>query len=156
MAIHVLERTQRLPITPEEAWDFFSDPGNLALITPPSLRFEITSRPPGEIYPGAVITYRIRPLFGIPASWVTEISHVEKPSFFVDIQLLGPYRLWHHQHNFAQVEGGTEMRDTVHYALPFGPLGEMAHRILVRRRLEEIFDFRRQFLAGKFGSLREG
>lgn len=151
MKLHRLETVQRLPVTPQEAWDFFSDASNLARITPPSLGFEVTSPLPPRMYAGMIVTYRVRPLLGVPVRWVTEITHVDEPRLFVDEQRFGPYRFWHHQHLFAPVDGGVEMTDIVHYALPpgAGPL----RGLLVAPRLKEIFDHRRRVLAERFGTL---
>ncbi|MFL5539907.1 MAG: SRPBCC family protein [Longimicrobiaceae bacterium] len=149
MKLHLLEALQNLPISIGEAWDFFSDAHNLARITPPSLGFEVTSAPAERMYAGMIITYRIRPLFGVPVTWVTEITHVDEPRLFVDEQRFGPYRFWHHQHLFREIEGGVEMRDRVHYALPAG--AGAARRLLVAPRLREIFDHRREVLERTFG-----
>src|SRR5579871_2125627 len=119
-------------MTLEEAWSFFSDPNNLSTITPGNLRFEAVYPLPHVIYPGLVLVYRLRPMFNIPTTWVTEITHVREPSLFVDEQRMGPYRLWHHEHHFRAIEGGVEIEDLVHYALPFGPLGLIAENMLVR------------------------
>ena len=156
MTPSVLRETQRLPISPREAWRFFSDPRNLPRITPPSLGLEVTSDLPGEMYPGMIITYRVRPIPWVSVGWVTEITHVRMPSLFVDEQRFGPYRFWHHEHHFREVEGGVEMEDIVHYALPFGTIGRVFGGPLVRRRLEQIFAFRRRFLAGEFGPEARG
>lgn len=152
----VMREVQRLPISLQEAWRFFSDPRNLPRITPPSLGLEVTSDLPGEMYPGMIITYRVRPIPWISVGWVTEITHVRTPSLFVDEQRFGPYRFWHHEHHFREVEGGVEMEDIVHYALPFGTIGRVFGGPLVRRRLEQIFAFRRRFLAGEFGPAVRG
>jgi ligand-binding SRPBCC domain-containing protein len=146
-----LREVQRLPISLPEAWSFFSDPRNLSRITPPSLGLEVTSDLPGVMYPGMIITYRVRPIPWVSVGWVTEITHVREPVLFVDEQRFGPYRFWHHEHHFREVEGGVEMEDIVHYALPFGPIGRVFGGPLVRRRLEQIFSFRRGFLAREFG-----
>lgn len=151
MPLHVLKQIQRLPISLSEAWDFFSNPANLALITPPSLGFEIKSDLPESIYAGQIISYRVRPLLGIPVTWVTEIAHVSRPTLFVDRQLIGPYRIWHHEHHFTEIDGGIEMRDIVHYALPFGVIGDLFHPIIIKPRLNHIFNFRRSYLEEKFG-----
>ena len=122
MSLHRFEVVQRVPIPRSDASAFFSDPRNLAVITPPDMGFEISSDLPERIHPGLIVTYRVRPLARVPVTWVTEISHVVGGELFVDDQRLGPYRFWHHQHHFADVPGGaggTEMRDIVHYALPF-------------------------------------
>ena len=146
MKVYRLYRKQTLPIGLEQAWDFFSSPHNLAEITPPWLHFTIRSELPERIYSGLMITYTIRVPPGLPWSWTGEIKHVEEPFLFVDEQRAGPYRLWHHQHRFAAVEGGVLMEDEVHYALPFGILGRPAHPIYVRPLLERIFDFRLDYL----------
>jgi ligand-binding SRPBCC domain-containing protein len=149
--IHTLEQEQILPVTPAEAWDFFSSPANLDAITPPDLGFEITSPPAGRVHGGQIITYRVRIAPLVRVCWVTEIKCVEPGRSFIDEQRFGPYKFWHHRHEFAEAPGGCLMRDQVHYALPFGPLGEIAHRLFVRRKLEWIFGFRRRLLAGRFG-----
>ena len=144
---HVLRREQRLPGTPEEVFPFFADAGNLEAITPPLLRFHIVSPPPIEMRVGTVIEYRLR-LHGLRVAWLTRIEEWEPGVRFVDVQLSGPYRLWHHAHEFApDGAGGTLMRDTVHYALPLGPLGEVARRLFVARDLEAIFDHRARVVA---------
>ena len=140
-----------LPIGLAEAWEFFSDPRNLERITPPSLGIEITSDLPPRMHPGMIVCYTVRPLLGIPVRWVTEITHVREPHLFVDEQRFGPYRFWHHQHHFREVEGGVETSDLVHYALPLGPLGRLLGGGIVRRQLGEIFAFRKRFLEETFG-----
>jgi len=147
----VFREEQRLPISLTEAWRFFSDPRNLPRITPPSLGLEVTSDLPGEMYPGMIITYNVRPIPWVPVGWVTEITHVREPFLFVDEQRFGPYRFWHHEHHFREIEGGVEMEDIVHYALPFGTVGRVFGGPLVRRRLEGIFAFRRCILEREFG-----
>ena len=153
MVLHTLRRKQVLPITLEEAWPFFSTPRNLEQITPAFLRFQIVSEIPDAIYDGLVIAYRIRAVAGLPMAWVTEIKHVERLAQFVDEQRLGPYRFWHHLHRFRAVAGGVEMEDVVHYAMPWGWLGELAHAAFVRARLQAIFDFRRDYLQNYFGAI---
>ena len=139
---HVLRREQRLPGTPEEVFPFFADAGNLEAITPPWLGFHVVTPRPIEMRAGALIDYRLR-LHGLPIAWLTRIEEWVPSERFVDLQLTGPYRLWHHTHEFrANPGGGTLMTDTVRYALPLGPLGSLAHRVLVRRDLERIFDYR--------------
>jgi ligand-binding SRPBCC domain-containing protein len=152
MPVHTLRRTQIVPASLDACWSFFSDPRNLEKITPPSLDFDVRSDVPAKIYPGLMISYRVRPLFHIPVSWLTEITHVEEPHRFVDEQRVGPYAIWHHEHFFTALDGGcTEIRDLVHYALPFGWLGEFIHTPLVAPQLERIFAFRHQVVAKIFG-----
>ena len=148
--LHRLERTLVLPIGLDEAWSFFSDPRNLARITPPDLGFRVTSELPERMYEGLFISYQIAPLFGVPMRWLTEITHIEEGVMFVDEQRMGPYRLWHHEHWFRSVPGGVEMRDVLHYAMPFGALGEAAHALLVGRQVRGIFDYRERVLERRF------
>jgi ligand-binding SRPBCC domain-containing protein len=153
MKVFLLERTQRLKISPDKAWEFFSNPANLSLITPAEMRFDITSELPKRMYAGQIITYTVRPIMNLKVNWVTEITQVREPEFFCDSQLLGPYRLWNHQHHFIPISGGIEMRDIIHYAIPFGWIGWLANAIVVRKKLEYIFDYRKKYLADKFGEL---
>lgn len=139
---YALKRKQELPISLEEAWDFFSSPSNLKTITPDYLGFTVTSKNPDKMYTGMVITYIVRPLLGIPLRWMTEIKHVEDHKFFVDEQRVGPYKMWHHQHHFTKTEKGVMMEDIVHYILPLGILGRFAHWLFVKKQLDGIFDFR--------------
>ena len=155
MSLHRIHAVDRLPISLDEAWAFFSDPQNLSVITPPDMGFEITGEMPERMYPGLIITYRVRPLLGIPTTWVTEIAHVQERRYFVDEQRIGPYRLWHHQHHFRAVPGGVEVADLVHYTLPGGPIGDMVHAAFVRRRLRGIFDFRTEALRARFGAMEQ-
>jgi ligand-binding SRPBCC domain-containing protein len=139
---HTLRREQTLPGTPDEVFPFFADAGNLEAITPPSLRFEIVTPRPIEMGVGTLIEYRLR-LHRLPIDWLTRIEVWEPGVRFVDQQLRGPYALWHHTHEFEPApDGCTLMRDTVRYAIPFGPLGEIAHAVFVKRDLERIFAFR--------------
>jgi ligand-binding SRPBCC domain-containing protein len=147
--LHSLTRRQTLPISLEQAWAFFADPCNLCRITPGWLCFTVTCDP-APMYAGQILTYTIRPLPLVSMQWVTEITHVREPSFFVDEQRMGPYRFWHHQHSFRKVPGGVEIEDVVHYALPLWRLGDVIHPFLVRGRLERIFDFRFAALEERF------
>jgi len=127
----------------DEAWDFFSSPKNLQKITPSQLGFKIISKHHGDkMYAGQIIEYKVSPVLGIPIYWMTEITQVEDKKFFIDEQRFGPYSLWHHQHHFREVEGGVEMTDIVHYKLPLGILGDIAHALFVEKQLKGIFDYR--------------
>jgi len=155
MATHVLQREQLLRTSLSEAWDFFSTPRNLARITPNDLSFAI--REPFDDSPahtGQLITYTVKPLMGIPLTWVTRIESVEAPRRFVDTQLKGPYKRWWHEHTFEEVEGGVLMRDRVEYELPLGALGEAFHDLLVRNRLTRIFNHRWAVLEALFGQTK--
>src|ERR1035437_8979197 len=141
-----LERSQIIPAGIDQAWDFFSDPNNLARLMPPSMDFRFTSTPQETLYAGQIITYTLRPLLGIAMAWTTEITHASRPDFFVDEQRFGPYRFWHHQHRFREVDEGVEMRDLVHYLLPHMQFTRLINRMIVAPRLKRIFDYRHQAL----------
>jgi ligand-binding SRPBCC domain-containing protein len=152
-SVTVLTRAQYLPITPEAAWAFFSDPGNLPAITPPGLGFRVLSAPPPSIYAGLMLRYSVRPLPGFRTIWVSEITQMRAPEFFVDEQRSGPYALWHHEHHFRPAPGGVLVEDIVHYRLPFGLLGRWFGGALVRRQLDAIFAFRFRVLTERFGTV---
>ena len=153
MKIYRFTRRQLLPISVEKAWDFLSDPKNLKLITPKYMGFNILNEENTKMYAGQIIQYIVRPILGIPIKWVTEITHVEKPNYFVDEQRFGPYSLWHHKHFIKPTEKGVEMVDIVDYKIPLGFLGRIAHPILVGPKLKEIFDYRKQALTEIFGPI---
>jgi ligand-binding SRPBCC domain-containing protein len=142
--VHTLRREQRLAHPIDEVFVFFADARNLEAITPPLLRFRVMDAGADALAmgPGALIRYRLR-VRRVPVGWLTVIRAWEPPLRFVDEQLRGPYALWHHTHTFAALDDGTTlMRDVVRYALPCGPLGELAWRLFVRRDVEAIFDYR--------------
>jgi len=140
---HVLERTQSIPASRREVFEFFSDPGNLARLTPPNLNFRIFGPPPARLEAGSRLEYRIRWSM-VRLRWVTRITRWVPDSEFEDVQEEGPYRVWIHTHRFEDVGKRVTMHDRVEYALPLGPMGRLVHRLAVRRQLETIFDFRRQ------------
>lgn len=140
--IHTLEVVQYLEISLDQAWDFFSSPGNLPKITPEHMDFTITSGTPAKMYPGQIITYKVSPFPGFKTSWVTEITQVREHCFFVDEQRFGPYRMWHHEHHFEVQDGGVRMTDRVSYKLPLGLFGRIANAVFVRKQLKGIFEYR--------------
>ena len=150
MHYNSLERKQLIKVDIEEAWDFFSSPKNLLKITPKEMNFVITSDIPDKAYPGQIITYKVSPILGIPMKWMTEITNVDAPHRFVDNQLVGPYKLWHHQHFFESVSEGTLMTDLVHYSISPWLLGGITDALVVRRQLEKIFDYRYQMVEELF------
>lgn len=159
MAIHTLKKSQILRATLSQCWSFFSDPRNLARITPPALDFRVLSELPAQMHPGLLIEYRVRPLLGLPVKWLTEITQVQAPNYFVDEQRVGPYRIWHHEHFFLERgDGMVEIRDRVTYVLPFGLFGELAHGPIVRPQLRKIFAYREKVVAEIFeaGRLKVG
>ncbi len=152
MKVRVLERIQIVPRSPAETFRFFSNPRNLQRLTPPLLKFKFLSTPPEVVQPGVEIDYQII-LYGVPVHWRTQIEVVEPPRKFVDVQVKGPYALWRHSHSFRDLGGGkTEVKDRVEYAMPLGPLGDLAHYLFVARSLGDIFDFRSRELAAIMGS----
>jgi ligand-binding SRPBCC domain-containing protein len=151
MKIRTLERTQIVQRPRAETFKFFSDARNLKRLTPAFLQFKFLATPPAVMHPGALIDYQIR-LYGVPVHWRTRIEVVEAPKKFVDVQEKGPYALWRHSHSFAEIGGNaTEMKDRVEYAMPLGPLGEIAYYLFVARSLEQIFEFRSRELTAIMG-----
>ncbi len=142
MKRYLIRRSQRLPVSMQQAWLFFSSPLNLPAITPPWLNLTPVNEVPDEMFPGMMIRYRVTPLPGWKVTWVSEITRVDPPRFFVDRQQSGPYRFWHHQHHFRPVNGGVEMIDKVRYGLKCDLFGLVIHTYFVRPRLEAIFDYR--------------
>ncbi len=154
MKIYRLETIQNLPISQKEAWDFLSDPRNLKTITPDYMGFEIVSGAASKIYAGQILQYIVTPLLNIPLKWVTEITHVREGEYFVDEQRFGPYSLWHHKHFIKPIKNGVEMIDIVDYKVPFGILGQLVQPFLVRPKLEEIFEYRKNALDRIFGKYK--
>lgn len=155
MKLYQLYSKQSFPISKKEAWDFLSDPKNLKVITPKHMGFNILSGADRPMFAGQIIQYRVSPLPGFSTKWVTEITHVNEGEYFVDEQRFGPYALWHHKHFLKSVTGGVEMEDVIDYKLPFGILGQMAHPILVKKQLKQIFSFREQKLIELFGIMKD-
>jgi ligand-binding SRPBCC domain-containing protein len=150
--VYSIKTVQKIPVSLETAWDFFSKPDNLKDITPANLGFNIVSKHHGEkMYAGQIIEYKVSPILGIPLYWMTEITNVEDQKYFVDEQRFGPYGMWHHQHHFKAIDGGVEMTDIVHYKLPLFFLGDIANVILVKSQLRGIFNYRYQAVDAKFG-----
>jgi ligand-binding SRPBCC domain-containing protein len=152
MAVHQFYKEQFIESDLETVWDFISSPQNLKRITPDYMGFKITSRHlPENMYPGMIISYKVSPIFNINMTWVTEITHVKDKEFFVDEQRVGPYKMWHHEHRIAPVDGGVVMTDIVTYKPPFGFLGRIANGLFIRRKIDEIFDYREKVLIRLFG-----
>lgn len=154
MKIYTFHRKQKLPISVEKAWEFLSNPANLKTITPKYMSFDILSGNEKPMYAGQIIQYIVTPILGIKTKWVTEITHVKKNEYFVDEQRFGPYALWHHKHFIHKIDGGVEMEDIIDYKIPLGLLGRIAHPILVKPKLEEIFAYRQTKLIKLFGELK--
>jgi ligand-binding SRPBCC domain-containing protein len=147
---HRLERVQRVPRSLVDTFAFFTDAENLEAITPPFLGFDILTPRPVHMGAGTLLDYRLR-LFGVPFSWRTRIEVFEPSRRFSDVQVRGPYRRWHHLHEFHAIEDGTLVVDRIDYEVPLGPLGSLAHGLVVGRTLTRIFDHRRQQVARLLG-----
>lgn len=143
MAFYQFKAQQLIKSDINQVWDFISTPANLKKITPPYMGFDITSGElPEKMYQGMIISYKVSPLFGLKTDWVTEITHVRNLSYFVDEQRIGPYKLWHHQHILKETAEGILMNDIVTYSPPLGFLGALANGLIIRKKLNEIFEFR--------------
>jgi ligand-binding SRPBCC domain-containing protein len=154
--MHSLDQTQRIDAPIEAVFAFFSDPSNLACITPPWLSFRIHGAMPRPLGEGSRIEYRIRwAIFRL--RWVTRITSWRPTAEFQDVQERGPYKTWIHTHRFNTSGSAVIMEDHVEYALPFGLLGSLVHALSVRRQLQKIFDYRRHAIARFFpGAASEG
>ena len=150
MHVYDLKVEQTLPISREEAWQFFSSPRNLDEITPKNLGFKITYMSSPNMYEGEIITYKIRMMPMVWISWVTEIKSVKEGESFIDQQLSGPYKLWHHLHQFEETSEGVKMTDLVHYSIGFGPLDPIINKLYIKKKLNRIFQYRREVLSQKF------
>lgn len=154
MKLYTINKSNVLPISLKEAWNFFSNPSNLQKLMPEDMKFEVKSELPEEVYTGQLIEYMVSPFKGFNTKWVTEITHVERFKYFVDIQLHGPYKLWHHKHFFKEVKDGVLVEDLVHYRVPFGFLGQILHPGIIQPKLEEIFKAREKNLESIFGIIK--
>lgn len=153
MKIYTLRTTQNLPISQQTAWKFLSDPANLKVITPDYMGFHILSGADRPMFAGQIIQYIVTPISGIKTKWVTEITHVDAPHYFVDEQRFGPYSLWHHKHFIREIDGGIAMEDIIDYKVPFGMIGQWVHPFLVQPKLDEIFKYRKAKLEELFGKM---
>lgn len=149
--MYQLKSKQLIKVDLTTCWNFFSSPKNLKVITPDYMGFDVKVELPDEMYEGLMIEYTVKPLLGIPMNWVTEIKYVHDKKFFVDEQRSGPYKMWHHEHHFKEVAEGVEMTDIVSYKLPLGILGKIAHPLIVKKKLKEIFDYRSSKVDEIFG-----
>jgi ligand-binding SRPBCC domain-containing protein len=154
MMVHYLHREQIIPASVEEVWEYFCDPRNLNRITPSDMNFEIIHGGEVKMHEGQIIEYRVEFLRGLRSLWLTEIAHVRDSAYFVDEQRVGPYRFWYHEHIFEKIAEGVKMTDHVTYVVPFWILGDMLNAIWVSKRLENIFNFRRQKIIELFGELK--
>ncbi|MEO9511562.1 MAG: SRPBCC family protein [Flavobacteriaceae bacterium] len=153
MRLYQLYSKQLLPISKQEAWDFISNPKNLNVITPKHMGFNIISGDDRPMFSGQIIQYVVKPFPLLRTKWVTEITHVSVGKYFVDEQRFGPYSFWHHKHFLKETKDGIEMEDIIDYKIPFGILGKLAHQIFVRKKLQCIFEYRKEKLTELFGKV---
>ncbi len=149
--IYRIYQEQILPISIEEAWNFFATPKNLNEVTPSELDFKVLSPFPDKMYEGLIIQYRIKPMINIPLNWCTEITHIKEMDYFVDEQRKGPYKMWHHEHHFSVVPGGVLMKDILFYDIGMGILGNIAGKLFVHKKVRAIFNYRFNALKDYFG-----
>jgi len=152
--MYKLKRVQNIAITLPRAWDFFSRPENLSLITPNYMKFNIMERSDvGDMYPGMIISYQLSPIFNFSIKWATEITQIKEFKYFIDNQIKGPYTIWHHEHHFKEIEAGIEMTDILFYDLPYGIFGRLVHNLFVKKKVDEIFYYREQKIKELFGNV---
>jgi ligand-binding SRPBCC domain-containing protein len=151
MAAFIFRAEQFVPRPLDEVFEFFSRAENLQQLTPPWLNFRILSVEPATVREGTLIRYSLRWRV-FPIRWTTRITDWEPPHRFVDLQLKGPYKLWRHEHRFVAEGEGTRISDEVHYILPFGILGRIAHSMKVKSDVEAIFAYRREVVSRVFAS----
>lgn len=155
MKIYRFHRKQNIPISLDKAWEFLSNPRNLKELTPDYMSFDILSGAEKPMFAGQIIQYIVTPLLGIKTKWVSEITQLENKKYFVDVQLYGPYSLWHHKHFLKEIDGGVEFEDIIDYKVPLGILGQIVHPFLVKPKLEEIFAYRQKKLLELFGEYKK-
>jgi len=152
MAIFQFYTEQKIPASINDVWDFISSPKNLQRITPDYMGFEISTKHLSEeMYAGMMISYKVKPMLNIKMNWLTEITHIEENIFFVDEQRHGPYKIWHHEHRITPIDGGTLMNDLVTYQPPFGFIGNIANTLIIKPKINQIFEYREQALIEIFG-----
>ena len=156
MALYQFYREQEVNASLDQLWDFISSPANLKKITPPYMGFDITTKfLPEKMYQGMMISYKVSALPGYKTDWLTEITHVVPGRYFVDEQRSGPYKVWHHEHKLIPNDKGVMMTDLITYEPPFGFLGAIANKLLIKNKLDEIFVYRRNRLIDLFGDIAD-
>jgi ligand-binding SRPBCC domain-containing protein len=146
-----VERKQQLPVSLDEIWKFFSVRGNFKKITPPDLGFNVVSSGEGAMYKGMIITYDVDSIFRVPFTWVTEITELEEKKLLVFQQRSGPYAYWNHELYFNIISNGVELTDILHYKMPLGIVGSMAHSLLVKKKIDRLYAYRIAKLEELFG-----
>ncbi len=149
--MYVFEQRQIIPVSINEAWDFFSDPRNLARLTPDSMNFRILGDLPQQVHEELIVRFRVAALAGIDVNWTSLISKVVPHQYFADVQVEGPFSYWHHQHWFTERDQGVEIRDILHYLPPFGLIGKLFHPLFVKNKIAETFRYRYNKVDELFG-----
>lgn len=152
--LYKLEDKIELPISQARAWEFLSNPGNLAALTPPKMQFRMPYEKDKTIYPGKILVFKVKPFRFFHTHLVSEITHVKEQEFFIDKQIYGPYAFWQHEHRLQQAAEGTAIIDLLYYKLPGGPLEGFAHALLVKQNLRYLFDYRKNQMQQIFGKPR--
>lgn len=150
MRRYELYAEQWLPIQLNEAWSFFTKPRNLEILTPKFMQFEFLTKEDFNIVEGMILDYRVRPLLNIPLKWTSKIVNVKPLHEFTDIQIRGPFKYWEHTHTFVESDNGVLIKDKLSYELPFGILGDLAHSLFVKNRVDFIFSYRKKVLHNRF------
>ena len=152
MKIYTFKNQQKLPINIDTAWEFLCNPNNLEKLTPAKMQMKLLSKITKPMYPGQILKHRVTLFPGIKTTWVSEIRQYKHKDYFVDVQLFGPYALWHHKHFVKEIDGGVITEDVIDYKVPFGILGQLLHPIIVKPKLEAIFNYRTSQMEAMFGS----
>ncbi len=157
MGANFILAVQKVPASIEKVWAFYSNPQNLKVITPVAMNFSLLAGDKTqELYPGQIFQYRVRPLFRVPFHWVSEITGVSAPTYFVDKQRKGPFRSWEHQHFFKKVGGGIEIQDIINYETPLWMIGDLANTLFIKKKLRQIFKYRFKKVEEIFGKWPKG
>lgn len=151
MTVYRMYRRQALRLSLSEAWDFLSSPHHLNEITPAFFNVEITSEVPDRIYAGLLISYKMKAVFGIPMTWLSEVCHCDEPNYFIYQQRIGPFKFWSHEVRLTEYRDGILVEDIMFYAMPFGWLGSWINNVMIADRLDRIFAVRRDALQAKWG-----
>ncbi len=145
----VLKRYQWIEDNSQNVFPFFSNEKNLEKITPPFLNFKVVGKNTKNIGKGTLIDYKLK-VHGIPLKWQSEITSFENEKSFVDIQTKGPYKKWEHTHDFISFKNGTLIKDKIVYKVPFGSLGKIFAGSLVKKDLDQIFNYRTKIISKEF------
>jgi ligand-binding SRPBCC domain-containing protein len=149
MTDSTFECEQWVPSNIKDVFIFFAEAKNLESITPPHLNFKIIEMSTENITKGTLIDYKIR-LYGAPMEWKTHIREFKENEMFIDEQLKGPYTKWLHTHTFQEKDGGTLIIDHILYKIPFGSLGNLILGNFIRKDIQAIFNYRKNFIKEYF------